>query len=314
MNMQSTAVRLFACGKHWMLFIILGMALWPVANSHALTFAIPENSNVVGQVQTTTVRAGDSLHTIGRRYGIGGYEMMEANPGMSFTRPPSGAKVVIPSKFVLPDAPRKGIVINLAEMRLYHYHSGNKVSTYPIGIGQAGWLTPTGTTTIVNKQKNPWWIVPESILRKHAARGKPIPPRQPPGPDNPLGQYKMNLGFKNIVIHGTPWPMGVGLRSSHGCIRMLPEHISKLFYQVGVGTQVRVVHQPQKLGYVGNTLMLEAHLPLSEGSYQRAFHLDKEVNELAVERGFGSYQVKWNEAKSLKKRAAGYPKPIGVLK
>lgn len=294
---------------------ILGMGILFANQSHGLTFQLPEQGNVVGSVQTATVRNGDTLSKVGRRYDIGGYEMKEANPGVSFLYPRVGMQLTIPSKFVLPSGERKGLVVNLAEMRIYFYHpDGQRVSTYPIGIGKQGWLTPTGKTQIVKKAKDPWWIVPDSILEKHARKGQPIAPRMPPGPDNPLGPYKLNLGFKNIVIHGTPYPAGVGIRSSHGCMRMLNEDIRELFYMVEVGTPVRVVHEPNKVGIMGDQIYLESHIPLSESIYHNPVSLDTMLNKAKTQLGIErNHQINWNDVRKLQNRASGYPMSIGVF-
>lgn len=294
------------------------LVLWMVAvfttnTAVSLTFPLPQNGNIVGHIQYTTVRHGDTLSTIGRRFDIGGYEMTEANPGVNYLHPKVGTTLVIPSRFVLPKGPRKGIVINLAEMRLYYYHpDGKHVSTYPVGVGKDGWDTPLGTTSIVRKRANPTWVVPKSILENHRRMGKPIQPTMPPGPKNPLGAYAMNTGFKNIVIHGTPYPMGVGVRSSHGCIRMLPEDISQLFSMVKVGTQVRVAHEPHKIGYDGNKLYMEAHVPISESTYTGIYSNDTLVQRLANQLG-KKITVKWGEAQRIRNRTSGYPQLIGNI-
>lgn len=294
---------------------VLGMGILMTNQANALTFQLPEQGNVVGSVQTTVVRSGDTLSKIGREHDIGGYEMKEANPGVSYLYPRIGSKIIIPSRFVLPSGERKGIVVNLAEMRIYYYHPDKRtVSTYPIGIGKQGWLTPLGKTTIVKKTENPWWIVPDSILEKHANTGNPIPPRMPPGPKNPLGPFKMNLGFKNIVIHGTPYPAGVGIRSSHGCMRMLNSNIRELFQMVEVGTPVRVVHEPHKVGVLGDEIFLESHIPLSEPIYHNSVSVEQLLDKAKQSYGIvKNYQVSWDDARKLQKRASGYPLKIGIF-
>ncbi len=301
--------------KKWIAHLILGMGILIAGKASALTFDIPADGNIVGTIKTATVRGNDTLSTVGRRYDIGGYEMKEANPGVNYLFPEPGSRLTIPTRFILPSGERKGIVVNLAEMRLYFYHpNGRTVSTYPIGIGKQGWLTPLGKTQVVRMQKDPWWIVPDSILEKHARSGKPIPAKMPPGPKNPLGKYKMNLGFKNIVIHGTPYPKGVGLRSSHGCMRMLPEDIQELFGQVTVGMQVRVVHEPHKVGIVGGNIYLEAHVPLRESIYQNPMSINQLVMKTAATYGYqGKFNVRWNDARNYSKVANGYPQRIGNL-
>tara|TARA_R110002110_G_scaffold65206_4_gene179990 strand:+ start:73341 stop:74432 length:1092 start_codon:yes stop_codon:yes gene_type:complete len=277
----------------------------------ALTYTIPAQGNVVGHIQYTTASRHDSLSTVGRRHNIGGYEMKEANPGVGYKNPRAGKKLLVPSRFVLPDAPRKGIVINLAELRLYYYHpDGRRVSTFPVGVGQDGWNTPLGKTSIVRKRANPTWVVPKSILENHRRLGKPIPKSMPPGPKNPLGTHALSLGFKNIVIHGTPYPRGVGLRSSHGCIRMLPEDIRKVFDMVPMGTPVNIVHQPNKVGYLGKQVFVESHVPISSSMYGGNHSIEYSVKKIVNKTGV-KMNINWHQARKARSQASGYPKAIG---
>ena len=291
------------------LFAISSCVALPVMS---LTFDIPSGSSVVGYMQTTEVKRGEGMIDVGLRYGIGGYEMQEANPQIPYLSPKPGTKMIIPSQFVLPSAPKKDIVINLAEMRLYYYsQDGRKVMTFPIGIGKMGWQTPMGPTTITTKRANPSWVVPKSILQNHLNNGKVIEKVWPPGPKNPLGQYAMNLGFKNIVIHGTPYPKGVGLRSSHGCIRMTNEDVGQLFDNVRVGTPVNIIHEPVKIGNLGDHIFMESHLPLTEGNYNRYQDLNMLVNRVTGTSHRAT--IDWDRAEKLKERNSGYPEPIGRI-
>jgi L,D-transpeptidase ErfK/SrfK len=148
-------------------------------------------------------------------------------------------------------------------MRLFYFPKAAKgaprtVVTYPIGIGKIGWATPVGSTKIVSKRKGPVWIPPESVRKEHAANGDPLPARVPPGPDNPLGAYAMNLGWPSYLMHGTNKPPGVGMRASHGCIRLYPEDIESLFGAVAIGTKVTVVNQPLLTAWQGDTLYVQS--------------------------------------------------------
>lgn len=290
----------------------IGALLSYTQTSYALTYVLPANGNIVGNVQYANVHPGDSLSTLGRRYDIGGYEMVEANPKLNYSHPARGARVLIPSRFVLPEGSRKGIVINLAEMRLYFYHpDGVHVSTYPVGVGQEGWNTPLGKTSIVRKREHPTWVVPDSIMENQAAHGQPIPPTQGPGPTNPLGDYAMNTGLQNIVIHGSPFPKGVGVRSSHGCIRMLPEDVEELFHNVKVGTPVQIVNQTTKVGRLDDKLYLEAHEPLSK-DYSDMHGVGTLIHKMASQLG-KQYAIEWNEVQRVQSKATGYPLPIGTI-
>jgi len=236
-----------------------------IDSCQAVVFSMPRDANdLVGQDGTDKVSAEDTLLDIARRHDLGYNEIVAANPGIDPWLPPVGAAVTIPTRFILPNAPRSGIVINLAEMRLYFYRSAAPgraatVMTFPVGIGQYGWETPLGRTRVVGKRRHPAWTVPESIRADSLAHGEPLPRVVPPGPDNPLGDYAIRLGLPGYLIHGTNKPFGVGRRVSHGCIRMYPEDIAVLFAQVTTGTAVRIVDQPYKVGRKNGMLYLEAH-------------------------------------------------------
>jgi len=281
-------------------------------SSFALTYPLPAKGDIIGQVQMTTVRRGESLGDIGRRYDIGVYEMIEANPKLDPWIPTVGAVVVVPTQFILPRGPRTGMVLNLAEMRLYLYHKDKPlVSTYPIGIGKKGCSTPLAETTIINKKKDPSWVPPESIRKEHLAKGDVLPAVVPPGPDNPLGRYALYLGLGGAYrIHGTNRPNGgIGVRGSHGCIRLFPEDIEALYYNVPVGTPVRIVHQPYKVGWHNNHLYLEAHAPLSEGRYAGSDSIEqlKTTIESVIQ---GSHDINWTSAQMTAKTQNGYPARI----
>lgn len=226
--------------------ICLFCLYYPYAS--ALTYKIPYSGNVVGEYEKTragSTAATDTLIELAQQFDIGVYEMVKANPRLNEKVLKPNTSVIIPAQFTLPSGPREGIVLNLADMRVFYYHpDGDTVSTYPVGIGRQGWSTPVGSTRIVSKTKNPAWHPPASIRREAARKGKTLPLVVPAGPHNPLGQYAMHLGFTGILMHGTNQPSSIGLRSSHGCIRLYPADIKELFSMVSVGTPVRVVYEP----------------------------------------------------------------------
>ena len=227
----------------------------------------PEDVSLIGGFQYTTAKDEDTLLDIARRHDVGQREIVVANPDVDRWLPRGGTRIFLPKRYILPDAPRKGVVLNVAEMRLYYYPSTQgwgvrKVYTYPISIGRMDWKTPLGATRIVNKVKNPAWRPPASIKKEHAAAGDPLPDIIPAGPDNPLGDFAMRLGIPGYLIHGTNKPLGVGMQVSHGCVRMLPEDIEQLFPEVGVGTPVHIVNQPIKVGWAVDTLYIEVEPPL----------------------------------------------------
>jgi L,D-transpeptidase ErfK/SrfK len=230
----------------------------------------PEGYDVVGAIATVTAREEDTLVDIARRHGLGYHDIVRANPDINVWVPGAGTEVVLPTRFVLPPGPRRGIVLNLAEYRLYYYPKpvdGEPayVMTYPISIGRMDWETPLGATSVISKVKNPSWYPPQSVRDEHAADGRPLPRIVPPGPENPLGKYAMRLGIPGYLIHSTNRPAGVGMRVTHGCIRMFPEDIEYLFPSVDVNTPVRIINAPVKIGWFGDELVMEVH-PVHEAS------------------------------------------------
>ncbi len=225
--------------------------------------------DVVGQVQVTIADQRDTLSDIARRFNVGYEEIVRANPGVDPWLPGAGREIVVPSQFVLPNAPRKGLVVNVAAMRIYYFppaKAGEKqtVYTHPIGIGKVGWSTPEGSTKVLSKQKDPVWRPTKSIIAEHKKNGEILPAVVPAGPDNPLGRYKLTLGWPSYLIHGTNKPYGVGLRSSHGCLRLYPEDIEKIFAMITPGTPVHVVNQPFVFGWHGDELVLQAYTVLED--------------------------------------------------
>ncbi len=249
-------------------------------------FVLPDAAtSVVGELQVVRLRGKDTFIDVAQAYHLGFDELVEANPGIDPWLPGEGREIVLPSRFVLPDVPRQGIVLNVPTKRLFYFPKPQKgeaavVYTFPISIGREGWATPLGLTRIVSKKKDPVWRVPASIRREHAENGDPLPPVVPPGPDNPLGAYAMRLAIPgDYLIHGTNKPAGVGMRISHGCIRMNPADIEWLFQQVPVGLPVRIVNQPLLVGVAGGELFLEAHPALEEDKTRRNAALLRDIEK-----------------------------------
>ncbi|MDE3060962.1 MAG: L,D-transpeptidase family protein [Pseudomonadota bacterium] len=217
---------------------------------YAATFA--PDGDVIGSITHYAVRKKDNLYGIARRFDLGIVEVLAANPGVDPWQPEEGTELTLPTTHILPPV-HEGIVLNLSELRLFYFAGNGTVMTFPIGIGREGWQTPIGSTTVVLKRKNPAWIPPDSIREENPN----LPDIVPPGPDNPLGRYALNLDMPGIRIHGTNRPYGIGKRSSHGCIRLYPEDIERLFNAVDAGTPVTILDNPYKLGWRGNTLLLE---------------------------------------------------------
>lgn len=294
-------------------YLLLVISFLCVPQLYALSYTIQPGSDIVGAIQSHTIKKDDTFAEIARKYNLGIIELQEANPKVNPKKLTVGSTMVIPTEFILPTAPHEGIVLNVSELRLYYYLPDNKtVYTFPVGIGQMGWKTPTGQTKIVKKRANPTWTPPDSIRAKEAARGRTLPAVVPAGPNNPLGEYAINLGWTNYLMHGTNKPSSVGLRSSHGCIRMLPEDIEALYKMVDVGTKVTVIHEPFKVGVKDGQLYLEAHQPFPESYYNAPDITDEEeVADAVFENPYSSStKVDWSEALKLIKDTYGYPVKI----
>lgn len=247
--------------------IALLAALLAPAAATALSFPLPPpDVDVVGEVQRIQAAADETLIEIGRRHGVGYEEMLLANPDLDPWLPGAGTEVVVPTRYILPPGPREGIVVNLAELRMYYYPKPRRgeppqVETYAVGIGRGEWRTPLGGTRIKAKVENPAWYPPSSVRQEAAARGETMPRMVPPGPDNPLGRFAMVLDLPGYAIHSTNMPWGVGMRVSHGCVRMYPEDIESMIFRVSSGTGVRIIDEPVKAGWLADELFVEVHLP-----------------------------------------------------
>jgi len=239
-------------------------ALWVAAPVVALEFPLPPaGEDIIGSVQTITARYEDTFADIATANDLGYLEMVAANPGVDAWLPGAGTEIVLPTRFILPPGPREGIVINLAEYRMYYYPKGKGVvHTYPLGIGREGWGSPIAQTKIIAKTANPTWTPPASIKAEHAADGDPLPNVVPAGPDNPLGPFKMTLGLPGYLIHGSNKKFGIGMRTSHGCFRMYNNNVLELADMAPVGTPVRIINEPYKFGVSAGKVYLEAHTPL----------------------------------------------------
>jgi L,D-transpeptidase ErfK/SrfK len=258
---------------------LLATCVLLATSAEAEEFWLREGDEVFGEIKVIEARHEDTFVSLARTYNVGYEELRQANPGVDEWLPGEGTKITIPSLYVLPRARQRGVVVNVAELRLYYFPSDSgplpegvapgsrKVITHPISIGRMDWSTPLGTTTITSKVANPSWYPPQSIRDEHAARNDILPRVVPPGPDNPLGEHALRLGLPGYLIHGTNKPSGVGMRVTHGCIRMFPEDIEAMFKIVPTGTPVNIVNQPVKIGWTADGhLYLESHPALHESN------------------------------------------------
>lgn len=279
-------------------------------------FVLPdEDTSMVGTLQVVVARHEDTLADFARRYGLGFDEIVAANPAVDPWLPGRGTRVVLPTQFVLPNARREGIVVNLATLRLFYFPKSEEgqpqeVITHPIGIGREGRRTPLGLMRIIQKTENPTWTPPASVRREHAERGDLLPGVVPAGPDNPLGAHAMRLSRPAYLFHGTNKPYGVGMRTSSGCIRLYPEDIARLFEEVPIGTKVNVVNQPYLVGAQGDVLYLEAHAPLAEEAARWKGSLKPMEAVIARKIGGDATLIDWDRATQVAGEARGIPVPI----
>ena len=236
--------------------------------------AVTPDREILGDVQLLVGQYENTFVQIARDFNLGFDELELANPNVDPWIPGEGTPIVLPTMNVLPAVPREGIVLNLPTMRLFYFAAeaddgaagpdARRVTSHPIGIGRQGWATPTGEARITEKAREPTWYPPASVRAEHAELGDPLPSIVPPGPDNPLGDFAMRLSMPGYLIHGTNKPPGVGMRVSHGCIRLYPEDIEALFERVPPGTPVNIIDEPVLAGWHDGELYLEVHAPLAE--------------------------------------------------
>lgn len=276
-------------------------------------FSFGPEQDVLGSLMALPLRDGDTLPDVARHYGLGYADVTAANPDIDPWVPERNSKALIPIQWVLPRAPRKGIVINLAALRLFHFPAGTggtEVITYPIGIGKEGRSTPTGSLSIIRKKDHPTWYPTQNIRNDHRRKGDPLPAAVPPGPDNPLGEFALYLSRTPYLMHGTNKPYSVGWRASNGCIRLYPENIEQLFPAVPVREPVLIVNQPYLLGWRDGVLYLQAHRPqeeLSDNALQK--RLRSELKKLEAERG---HRLDWVRIDRVLTEARGIPTPISA--
>jgi L,D-transpeptidase ErfK/SrfK len=239
--------------------------------AQATTFVLPPpGQRLVGALANDVAAEEDTIVDLARRNRVGYQELALANPAMDHWLPAPGTQVTIPTQFILPRGPREGIVVNLAEYRMYYYvaatkHEPARVVTFALSAGREDWPTPNIRTSISRKLRNPAWYPNRAIRREHADEGTPLPPIVPPGPENPLGPLALKLRMPGgYFIHGTSRPFGIGMPVTHGCLRLYPEDMEELYKMVTEGVKVRIVSDAYKVTYVDDTLYVEAHPPVDD--------------------------------------------------
>jgi L,D-transpeptidase ErfK/SrfK len=279
----------------------------------------PDGSAVLGTDIRVNITDQDSLLDIARRYGLGYPEIIRANPRVDIWLSGKGQEILLPGRRILPPGPHEGIVVNLPEHRLYYYPKqtpGRRpvVITYPASIGRMDWRSPLGQTWIIGKERHPSWYPPESIRKEHAARGDPLPKVVPPGPMNPLGEYKMRLavGDGTYEIHGTNSPAPIGVAVTHGCIRMYPADVAELFALAPMGTKVWLINEPVKVAYVDSKLFVEVHPPVDGEGQTVESNLRVMSQELRRALGRDTAAIHWEFARQALEAATGMPTVVGL--
>jgi L,D-transpeptidase ErfK/SrfK len=274
-------------------------------NRPLFAYPIPgPHDGIIGSLTTYTIQQGDTLLDAGRWYGLSAKEVSDANNRLDWWSPAAGKQVVLPTEHILPEAPRVGVVLNIPEMRLYYFYpspatvhrrgrlsavsfthsTASVVYTFPVGLGRFDWKTPVGVWTVVAKTKDPTWVVPDDIYQEHLERDGEADHVIPGGdPDNPLGLYRLSLSLPEYALHGTDVPWGVGMNVSHGCVRLYPEDIERLYSKVRIGTPGRFVYQPVKFGWRDDSLYVEVHDDLYAMYPGLWNHAVSEVKRLGLE-------------------------------
>jgi L,D-transpeptidase ErfK/SrfK len=271
----------------------------------------PPSPDLVVQLEYHVASEDDTLIDLAPELEVGYVELLAANPGIDPWLPPRATRLFVPNARLLPSGPREGIVVNLGDLRLYYFEKKDAPPrSYPIGIAKDGYSTPIGVTVVKSKKEKPTWIPGPS------ARAEGKPKRVEPGPDNPLGEYAIYLGWPAYLIHGTNDPRGVGRHSSRGCIRLYPEHIAELYALVEPGTKVRVVNEPVKFGRIGGELFIEVNpdadqsLQLDETGKLPATKVPTDLRK-QVERAAGkdASRLDWPRIERAVIRRSGVPTP-----
>jgi L,D-transpeptidase ErfK/SrfK len=273
-------------------------------------FSFAKEDDVIGRLAVMRLEKGDTLPDIARHFSLGIKEISAANPAIDVWVPEAGGRIILPLSFILPDAIRKGIVINLAAMRLFHFKGDSKslaVSTYPVGIGSTERPSPIGQMYVARKMFRPTWHVPASIAEDHRKKGDPLPAKVPPGPLNPLGEYALYLSKSSYLIHGTNKPSSIGLKATNGCIRLYPEDVKKLFENTPVNTPISIVDQPYLIGQRNGVVYMEVHAPLENLD---ADEFDKIYAKLRNIEKKSARTLDWKKVKETLAEARGIPVPI----
>lgn len=281
------------------------------ANSYEVP---PPDQSLIGQLKYNTAGWSDTTTSIAHRFDVGYNAMERANPHLQLAKQNllSGVPMTIPTQHLLPNLPRKGIIINLPEMRMYYFLSNsNKVLTYPIGIGKNGKTIPITETYITEKKVNPTWRPPLDIREFNLEQGIILPKVMPPGPDNPLGPYAIYMKLPTYLIHSTIFPESVGKRASFGCIRMYESDIKTFFPSIEGGIPVAIINSPVKMNWHKNHLMMEAHMPLEEHNTAYEATMPGVVHNIVTMTQKEPTLIDWQMVAYIDQERDGLPHDIG---
>ncbi|MBI5055708.1 MAG: L,D-transpeptidase family protein [Nitrospirae bacterium] len=277
-------------------------------------FSVAKGDDVIGRPAFITLEKGDTLPDISRHFSLGINGVSAANPWVDTWAPEAGERIMLPMSFILPDAPRSGIVINLAAMRLFQFKGDSEspaVLTYPVGVGTEERPSPTGQMYVERKVTRPTWRVPVSIAEDHRKKGDPLPAKVLPGPQNPLGEYALYLSKRGYLLHGTNKPASIGLRATNGCIRLYPEDVKKLYESTPVKTPVRIVNQPYLIGQLNGVVYMEVHAPPEDLDTVEFDRMYTKLRNIEKESG---RTLDWSKVKKVLAEARGIPVPIFELR
>ena len=301
--------------------VLLSLSSFCVPSAQASEYPLRDDGGgLFGEVKRIQTRYEDTLIQLARQHSLGYEELRRVNKGVDPWLPGAGTEILIPGQRLLPPGVREGIVVNLPEHRLFYFPKPEQgkppvVLTFPVSVGKMDWNTPLGVTKVVRKQKDPPWYPPESVREEHINRGDPpLPAVVPAGPDNPLGTRSMRLDIPGgaYLIHGTNNPDAVGMAITHGCLRMYPEDIERLFDLTPVGTRVALINEPVKISRFGGEVWLEVHPPVDEKG--QVLGVDLEVFESRLNELLGDAQViiDWEMALRALREATGMPVLVGL--
>ena len=273
-------------------------------------FPVTRGDDVIGRLALLRLEKGDTLAGIARHFSLGINAISAANPGVDVWVPKEGERVMLPLSFILPDAPRKGIVVNLASMRLFQYKGEGAsltVTTYPVGVGTKERPTPTGSMQVKRKATRPSWYVPASIAEDYRKKGDPLPAIVPPGPLNPLGECALYLSKAGYLIHGTNKPASIGLNATNGCLRLYPENVEILCEETPLNTPVAIVNQPYLIGQRDGVYFMEAHAPLEGSGDAENDKIRAALRKVELTSG---RTLDWQKIDHVRAEARGVPTPI----